>query len=152
MKRMMMAIVMAAAGCTVETQDAVDVTPTTTGPSETFLAPVTSATPETTTTEGPKGFDEVTVTECYTEDTFDILYMGARGQVTNSSSKTSDYWITVRVKDANGVQLDTTSAYAQTVTPGATALWDTGSFTKLPEGTDPATITCEKADVMRTAS
>lgn len=144
------ALALLLAGCTVEAGD--DPPPTTiSAPSETFLAPETTQAPETTTTTGPKGFDEVTVTECYNDSLGDTTYVGARGQVTNSSSKTSDYWITIRVS-SGGVQLDTATAFAQTVTPGGTALWDTGSLTRLPANIDPATVTCEKADVMRTAS
>ena len=97
--------------------------------------------------------NEVAVTECYTNAPFgDTVYVGARGTITNATSKASNYMIEVRFLDGAGVQFATGNAFGQSVLPGGSAVFDTGGYNALPQGADAAAVTCQLADVTRFAA
>jgi hypothetical protein len=73
---------------------------------------------------------------------------GAKGTLTNHSSKQSNYLITVRFTDASGTQFGNGNAAVQNVLPGSTATWDATGVDK-PSS---ASWKCTVAQVERLAS
>lgn len=118
------------------------------GSSKKSVTTTTAAISQQAPSSDNPAINDVSITKCELKTEFQTAYPDALVAVTNHSSKTSDYYVTVAFDNPDGSQFDTGIASVHTLAAG-----QSGSDTarSLKEGA-PNGITCKITDVSRTAS
>ena len=64
------------------------------------------------------------------------------GEITNTDSSEHGFEITVSIEDGDGVLLDTSTAFTDSISPDATSAWRAQSGAIAPSDLDPTEATC----------
>lgn len=126
--------------------EVVNVTPSTVG-----IATQEAPEQVTTTVVERTERDDVTNFACAIGIQFDEDVANGQMVVTNNSSKTSNYWIEYMVL-INGTPFSNEYVIVNNVMPGEQRVVLGESYNYLPDGFDPASITCQLGSVERTSA